>query len=369
MAASITDRWWQKEFSPERGRHDIDFVSRDGSVVVELQVKANGIRSLYAGLMKLAVYLAENPSTQRGCLVLIRTRISPVRLRKEWHKTRNALGDNIARRLALVTIDEEEVWCDPNDPYIGRIANAFELTSEKCTSGQLCREIVRIRPGKKQHEVFKVLLSRWLRKQGPIPIGKLAGEIGCSYPTVQRALKKETLRNVLHHASNRSVELKTFPRDAWGELVALSRTSRNSFRFVDRSGEGTTPQQLLERLKRQKPDRLALGGVIAARHWHPDFDLHGIPRLDVACHSPDGVIDLSFVRKLDPALGQVEDPGVSSVFVVHPVVRASSLFVKQREGEFPLADPVETFLDLDDLSLTLQSHQMLTHLCPQVRLA
>jgi hypothetical protein len=114
---------------------------------------------------------------------------------------------------------------------------------------------------------------------------------------------------------------------------------------------------------------LALGGVLGARHWHPDFDLHGTPRLDLVYHAPNGNVDLEFVRKLDPALTQVDDRSESAVLVVHPLVRAAPLFIETTERSIPWADPVETALDLCDLSLTTQANQLLTHLRPEVRLA
>jgi hypothetical protein len=81
------------------------------------------------------------------------------------------------------------------------------------------------------------------------------------------------------------------------------------------------------------------------------------------------MVDLSFVRRVDPALAIIKDPAESPILVVHPVVRASSLFVENSAGGIPWADPVQTALDLNDLSLTAQASQLLTHLRPESRLA
>jgi hypothetical protein len=126
---------------------------------------------------------------------------------------------------------------------------------------------------------------------------------------------------------------------------------------------------LLKRLERAKPPHLALGGVMAARHWHPDFDLHGTPRLDLEYHAPHGNVDFDFVKTLDPALTRTSDPTETAVLVIHPLVRAASLFSEESAKRLPWSDPVETALDLCDLSLTTQANQLLTHLRPEVRLA
>jgi hypothetical protein len=144
---------------------------------------------------------------------------------------------------------------------------------------------------------------------------------------------------------------------------------RNSFRFRDRTGGKPDPEALLSRLERTKAPQLGLGGVFAARHWHPDFDLHGSPRLDLAYHAPDGEAELEFVRKIDPALAMDNALESSPALVVHVIDRATSQFVENTAGRIPWADPVETVLDLCDMSLTVQANQLLAYLRPESRLA
>ncbi len=117
-----------------------------------------------------------------------------------------------------------------------------------------------------------------------------------------------------------------------------------------------------------RPSRVALGGVAAARHWHSDFDLHGIPRLDLLLHTPGDNVDLDFVKKLDPALRQIDDYDESPVLVVRPLRRADPLFERVPNTSLPFADPVETALDLNDLGLTAQANQLFAHFRPEVRL-
>ena len=112
---------------------------------------------------------------------------------------------------------------------------------------------------------MKVLLIRWLLKQGPIAVGMLADEVGCSYPTIRDALQRLALRQHLKHYSSRAVELARFPHDIWSELVALSPSRRRSIHFVDVSGHKPNPQRLLQRLERNPAPQIAVGGVAAAR--------------------------------------------------------------------------------------------------------
>jgi len=117
-----------------------------------------------------------------------------------------------------------------------------------------------------------------------------------------------------------------------------------------------------------RPSGIALGGVVAARHWHPEFDLHGTPRLDLLLHAPEDTLDLSFVRKLDPALRRIDEYDESPVLVIRPLQRSDPLFEVVPDKSLPLADPVETTLDLRDLGLMAQAGQLLAHFRTEVRL-
>ena len=366
METMTLNDWWLKEFSPA-GDGPIDYLSQDGKTAVEVQRVIYGSRGLHSAVMQLAIFLERNLAVQRACLVLNQTRMSLPRLKQEWHFSKKVLRSSLAHRLNLIVIENEGTWIDPDELYLRKIAQVFDNSASR--NEAMRDEVVPQQAGQRVYEVWKVLLSRWLQKQGPIAMGALAEQVGCSYPTVRKALDKHALRNVLQYTSNRSVELKAFPHDSWRELLALSNSMRNSFRFRDQSGDKPTPQGLLRRLEKSSTSHLALGGVLAARHWHPDFDLHGTPRLDLAYHAPSGKVALDFVRMLDPALIRVDDPLESAVLVVHPVLRAAPLFVEQPGKRIPWADPVETALDLCDLSLTTQANQLLTQLRPEVRLA
>ena len=368
MEATTPDTWWLQEFSPHRGVHKVDYVSRDGKTLVGIQRQPMGVRGLRNGAMRLALSITGRPEIKQACLVLVGSRLSRERLLREWRAVTSVFTLDVAQRLSVAAIDSEGIWTEPEDEYLYRIAKAWEPLALGASRIESTGAIVKPAVGQKYFEVVKVLLCRWLQREGAIPIGRLAEQVGCTYPTATRALRQlERARSIIRH-SNRSVELSKFPQQAWNELVALSGNMRRSVRYADLSGEKADPQGLLKRLNRLKPPRVALSGVEAARFWHSDFDLHGTPRLDLVLHAPQGQIDLAFMRHLDPALKRTENDSQSAVVVVHPLLRPAPLFVENGKS-LPYADPVETVLDLHELGLTAQAGQLLTHLRPETRLS
>lgn len=186
-------------------------------------------------------------------------------------------------------------------------------------------------------------------------VKELQEQTGLSHPTVTKGIM--ALEGAVERKRDRSVALRSFPREAWGRLLALAPTVRQTAGFVDESGRGADPVRLLERVRRLGPGRVAVAGVAGARHWHAAFDLHGLPRLDLSVNAPDGPLDTAFVEQLDPAL--VPAPrGTPPTLVLHAVPRAASLFVPDAEGRVPWADPVEVLLDLHELRLVEQADDL-----------
>jgi hypothetical protein len=367
MESDVPDPWWHQEFIPDKECGKANYISRDGKTLVEIQRNLAGTRGLHVGVLRMALSVARRPEMQRACLVLVGPRLSRDRLLREWKALTKLFTLNVMHRLSIVAIDPEGFWTEPEDEYLQQIARVLQADFPQMShlgSQAGVKPVV----GQKYFEVVKVLLSRWLRREGAIPIGKLAEQVGCSYPTVTQALKRlDRRRSIIRH-SNRAVELGRFPQETWNELIALSSTMRQSFRYVDVSGEKPDPQHLLSRLERLKPPGVALSGVVAARFWHPDFDLHGTPRLDLVLHAPRRRVDLAFMRELDPALKLTENPSPSAVLVVHPLLRHDPWFTGEVGVRLPVADPVETVLDLYELGLTAQAGQLMTHLRPDLRL-
>lgn len=365
MAHPTNDLWWREEFTPLSGDTDLGYIARDGRTVVQVK-NATGIRGLYSVAMQLALSLSDKPEIKRACLVLRISRLSLDRVRREWAKIKEVLHPKVALGLSLVAVGHDDVWVEPDDELLRRLAKVFQV--ERGDTFDVTPAVVKLHSKQTHLEILKVLIYRWLLRQGAVPIGKLAEQVGCAYSTVKEALDRLQQRRCIARHVNRSVELTKFPISSWNELLALSGNLRRSFRYRDTSGERPDPEQLLRRLERMRPPGIALGGVVAGRHWHPEFDLHGTPRLDLLLHAPEDAADLSFVRKLDPALRRIEDYDESPVLVIRPLQRSDPLFDVVPDKSLPFADPVETTLDLDDLGLTAQAGQLLTHFRPEVRL-
>jgi len=137
-------------------------------------------------------------------------------------------------------------------------------------------------------------------------------------------------------------------------------------RYVDRSGQPRSPETLLERASHLHNKDLAVGGVIAARHYHPELDLRGTPRLDLTVHCPPKEQpDLSFVERLDPALERSEDNNEPTALAIHVLTTQKAFFTPDSHG-LPLADEVDCLLSLHDARLDAQAKEFLNHLVTSV---
>jgi hypothetical protein len=135
--------------------------------------------------------------------------------------------------------------------------------------------------------------------------------------------------------------------------LALGDGLRETHRFVDRSGRASETGDLLRRFAK-RGRHAALGGVEAARHYMPTFDLNGLPRIDVSVTSAD---DLTWVKKIDPALAEtpMSPSSASPLLVVHRLRRPEPRFDGAAGVAF--ADPAEVLLDLHELRLVDQADE------------
>jgi hypothetical protein len=126
-------------------------------------------------------------------------------------------------------------------------------------------------------------------------------------------------------------------------------------------------ERLLDRVRKNLPSNGALGGVEAARHWDPDFDLNGIPRIDFTLQVPGNQTpDLDFLRKIDPSLRvSAEGSPTRNVLAIHVLRRPESYFDADHKDGTRFADPVETLLDLQELRLGEQADALLRRLDPE----
>jgi hypothetical protein len=195
-----------------------------------------------------------------------------------------------------------------------------------------------------------------LLNKGPMTVKWLAESTGYSYPTVASILKN--LGSVIERQSDRRIGLNQFPTEAFSRLIVNSEIDRSAVCYTDYSKQPFSTEFYIRRLEKLNLPDLAIGGVLGARHYYPELDLVGTPRLDLSRHSSGESSDLEFINKLDPALKPVDDPYQPADVVVH-FVRHKKSFFEPREGGLFWADPVECLLDLHELHLEAQATEFL----------
>lgn len=326
-----------------------DAVSDD--TVFEVLVEPKDARRLRTALMEMA-RVATVDHARRVLLVLEEPAITESRLREEWKGAASVIQPELWRRLSVV-IRQSGKWTGiPVPPDSSDLSTLNEvlhhaLSRKPASSG---------RSSEAHHEILRILVHQWLLGKGPLTISSLMEISGASHPTVSRSL--ERLAYCLTRHTDRSVELRIFPRDEWAKLLAVSDDVRNTVRFVDRSGQARSPESLLRRLQKLQRQDIAIGGIPGAKHYQPSLDLIGNPRLDLSIHSGRNAVDLSFVERLDPALEKATRRDESPTLVIHTIRRAESLF-QPVDKDLPWADPVECLLDLHEARLESQALEFL----------
>ena len=329
-----------------------DFASRNERRVIDLRVSLFGSRDLDAAVMHLARVVSAQPALERATLVAVLPRMSADRIGRDWGEAIAVLRPKTAQRLALVALASDREVLEPaGDAELGRLL-ALAREAVRRSADRRATGPVRSIWSAKDFDVWMALLDGWLRGEGAIPIGELVRKSGASHPTVRGTLARLREHGELHRASDRGATFSTFPRRSLGELVVLAGTFRDTRRFVDRSGRQADAAALLRRVLAKAPPKVSLGGVEAARHFTPDFDLHGLPRLDVTVH---GRASLEWISAVDPALGEAGPDEPSAVLVVHRTERADARVEPASGRRVPYASPAEVLFDLYDLRLTTQA--------------
>lgn len=324
--------------------------------LIEVKRETDAVSTIRSALLKLAYAVTDRGQTTRGILLVIDPKITDERMYEEEQYAKKVLEPGITKRLGIVVYQGGELRGCPEGMTIevrrelGRLAGA-----------ELAKKLTRVHSGAAYYEIFKILVHQWLLGKGPMTALWLANTAGYTYPTVRDALRR--LGSTIKRESDRRFELAYFPRDEWAGLVAVSNQARSTVRFADRSGQPRSARAHLRRLEKLCIPNLAVGGVFGAKHYYPDLDLVGSPRLDLSIHCPGRHADLSFVERLDPALKKTEDTQEPAILVLHFVRRHDSLFKPRPEGLL-WADPVECLLDLHEMRLESQAREFLNSFPP-----
>jgi hypothetical protein len=321
-----------------------------GNRLIEVKVGVAALRSVRMGLMQVAYELSQRSSFQ-GFLVLPDVTVTRKRLEEEWQIAASVLRPDLMKRLILCISDGDHFVGIPRDPDLRtqRILSKVVAAEQPHAGSRVVR-------AHSSFVVLKILLLEWLNAGGPITSEHLARSSGYSYPTIAKVL--HNLGTLIKRQSDRRFTLQWFPKDEFARLLAVSDRARSTVRFTDRSGQPRTFESYLRRLEKLDPPGLAIGGVLGAKHYLPDLDLVGIPRLDISIHCPGHQMDLGFVEQLDPALKRVSDPLEPASVVVHAVRHANPFFIPRDVG-LQWADPVECLIDLHEARLEKQASQFL----------
>lgn len=323
---------------------------------MELKLNIQGVRDLQAATVQLARVLSDKPELRQGVLAVRIPSISSDRLRKEWASVKSLLRPTLASKLALISVGGNQPWSDPTEPDLEKLA--VVIHSHAAGTGRQA-SVPRQAITPKFFEIFKILLNHWLRNRGPMQIAEIIAQSGSSYPTVAEAVNHLVEKHEVIRRTNRHVEMLTFPRRTWGEILALSLSLRMPTYFADTSGRPSDPQALLKKVGDKAPPELAAGGVIAARYWDRSFDLNGIPRLDLSIHAPRQQFSTDAIKQADPALAIVGSRSANIVLALRPILRRAALFERPAKGPLPVVDPVETLLDLHELGLINQAEELI----------
>jgi hypothetical protein len=323
----------------------------EGDTLYQVLMESRDARRLRAALMEMG-RAATSAKVRRVVLVLEEPAITESRLREEWQGAGMVIRPELFKRLALA-IRQSGKWSGiPVSPHTKEIPVLEEILRHEISR----RPAPAGRNSEAHYEILRILIHQWMLGRGPLAINSLMKISGASHPTVSRSL--ERLKHYLKRHSDRSVELRIFPRDEWARLLAVSDDVRGTIRFADRSGQPRSAESLLRRLRQYPPPGLAVGGVLAAKHYQPAFDLVGNPRLDLCIHSGRKAMDLSWIKRLDPGLERTTRRDESPTLVIHFIRRAESLF-QPGDGVLPWADPVECLLDLHEAGLESQALEFL----------
>jgi len=334
-----------------------DFRSRDGQHVLKLKQSLHSTRDLSAALFQLASLFADRAEITYATLVARLPKMGADRVQEEWRRLQKMLRPQIGKRLRMIALAVDRDIIIPDGDELRRVMlfarDAFRCSERMHQVGSSSAPWT-----EKTFEAWRVLLDAWLRGEDPLPIHEIVRRSGCSYPTVAATIDRLQRNGEIERSRNRSAMFRTLPRRSLVEILTLSTHLRQTIQFVDTSGRPSDVVGLLRRItSKAEKAMVAVGGVVAARHYTPNFDLNGLPRIDITTYRGASI---DWLNEADPAMDRVGMQGQSEilrspVLVVHRVLRAAAQFDAASGARLPWAGPAETLLDLFDLRLTSQA--------------
>lgn len=307
-----------------------------GDILVEVKRTSNA-RDLRDALLALAYALEKEAGRARGLCVLTKTRFSEPRLQEELARFRSVVRPGLGDLIFLVAIEEGGRLIG-NLPLATPDLERFIMDTAQADSG--ARRVSR-------QTVKAYLVECWLGGLGPQTASRLGSETGASYPTVAAALEDLRALGVLSEDRWPGAMLREPSWEAWRRLAEMQSTDRKIIRFIDPSGQARPPSHLagrLESVQHKGAGRVEIGGVLGAQLYYPELDISAAPRLDLCVY--DG--DIRFIRKLDAALVETDDPGAKAAVVLH-LIRKLKSAPRDYRRDLRAASPLDCLADLLEL--------------------
>jgi hypothetical protein len=327
--------------------------SQWGTWLIEI-ASGPGLRDMQGKLMNLAVLLDHEPTEVQALCTIASEKVTQERLQSELAQMRKVIRPDLANRLHVGRCDGsgENVLLEPSLPPL--LKDVVTKAVRKAVTAR------RRSPGGTQLDVFAYLVRSWLAGNGPVMVKDIQEAVGASHPTVAAGLDQLKKQGVLHRLSDRSVELKGFPRDEWPRWLLATAQARKIARYVDPSRHARGPHEMAARLPKATKLRIAVSGVVGALQHFPDLDITSPPRLDLCIATEPGREDLAFVHKLDAGLVR-DDDAPYPVLAVHMLPLRSDKQFTEVDGRL-CADPLECLVAMYDMKLYEPAADMLEEL-------
>ncbi len=324
------------------------------NIWVEVKTHITAIRIIRDSFMQLIYATSEQEFSGRVILLLIEPNISYNRLYNEWEKAKRAFRLEAFSNIIIYVFQKGKLVSIPNVTDTELTDALLKICKEEGLNKKYSLPKIDYKA-----EIYKIIIHRWLIKAGSITSDWLSKAVGCNYRTVANTL--QSLGNTIIRHSDRSVELKYFPKDVWEWLIVNSNRSRLTKHYSDQSGHPRQIESFIKRLSKIKDINIAIAGTLGAKFYHADIDLIGDPRLDITIHCPEKYFNTDFIKKIDPALEENQNKNNPASIVLHFIRRKISFFKPNSNG-IAWADPIECILDLHEMHLEPQALELLNYL-------
>lgn len=326
--------------------HDSRWSGPAGDVLVEIKRSSNA-RDIRDALIGLAYALEQEPSSSMALCLLGRSRLTTQRLQEEVKQFRSIVRSDLASRISLASVTAE-----------GRILGDIPQDCPSLQSYLTKRTRLELNAGgdRVSREAIKAhLVHLWINAHGALSQAQLSRETKASAPTVAAALRELEQRNLLRTTSD-GVTLSEPSWESWKHLIEAYGAKRTNIRYTDPSGLPYPPWEIVKRLHRLQSrgiaTSVAVGGVVGATHYDPDFDLTAPPRVDLCVH--DG--DIDFMKKLDAGLVVTTDLKAKAIVVVHQV--QSDFGCVTDPNGLRIASPMDCLADVLEFGLMAQAKEL-----------